>query len=165
MVARIKIIAIGSPFGDDRLGWVAAEQLQDSPVLRFAEKQVMITMLDRPGPAVISHWRDADAAIIIDAVRSGAEPGTVHCLTADDINNNNATPSTHGFGIAAALELAGTLGQLPDKLVLCGIEMDPMHEGDAPGKKVRAALPLLVHKIEQLTIGLVDTAPASIEPN
>jgi hydrogenase maturation protease len=163
MAARIKIIGIGSPFGDDRLGWVAAEQLQNSPVLRFAEKQITIIVLDRPGPALISHWRDTDAVIIIDAVRSGAEPGTVHSITADSIASATGITSTHGFGIAAALELANTLGELPDKLSLCGIEMDPMSNGDEPGKKVRAALPLLVQEIEQLTIGLIDTTPVTTE--
>jgi hydrogenase maturation protease len=151
MATRVKIIGIGSPFGDDRLGWMAAQVLQSSVGTQSAAGQIEITALDRPGAALISEWNGADAVILIDAVRSGATPGTLHCLAPDRLDTGITVTSSHGLGIAAALELAQTLDELPDKLCLCGIEIDPSHTGENLSPSVQAALPSLVSQVEQLT--------------
>src|SRR4051794_34378390 len=55
--------------------------------------------------------QDAQAAIVVDAVRSGAPPGTVHRL-ADGTTSLPSAPgrgSTHLLGLAEALELARAL--------------------------------------------------------
>jgi hydrogenase maturation protease len=148
--SRVKIIGVGSPFADDRLGWVAAETLLSLCLADRTEQQVSILSLDRPGPSIISQWQDADAVIIIDAVRSGAEPGTVQCLDADTIDVSEATSSSHGFGIASAIEVARALNELPQQIYLCGIEINEMHVGDSLSPIVQKALPELIERIEDL---------------
>ena len=65
MGAKLKIIGVGSPFGDDRLGWIAAERLRALPAYLSEKDSIDISILDRPGAALISHWQDADAVILI----------------------------------------------------------------------------------------------------
>ncbi|MDX5151455.1 MAG: hydrogenase maturation protease [Acidiferrobacterales bacterium] len=146
----MKIIGVGSPFGDDRLGWVVAERLQSAALLVNGDEQVSILSLDRPGPSIISHWRDADTVIVIDAVRSGARPGTVHWLDARAIDSGPGSTSSHGFGIAAAIDLAKTLGQLPQQVYLCGVEIDATYTGEGLSPAVSEAIPLLLERIEAL---------------
>lgn len=165
MSTCIKIIGVGSPFGDDRLGWVAAEQLKASPILLSEKDKIDISILDRPGAALLSKWQDADAVILIDAVRSGATPGTLHILATEDIDANTQLTSSHGFGIAATMALARTLEELPENLYLYGIEIDPTPAGDDLGLSASEALRLLVDRIEKLVISLLQSLPATTNTN
>ena len=69
--------------------------------------------------------RGADGVIIIDAVQSTAVPGTLHCFDAQDPVVESELLSSHGFGVAATLELGRVLGELPQHIRIVGIEMDP----------------------------------------
>ncbi len=160
MPERVHIIGVGSPFGDDRLGWVAAELLQRSPVLNGLEPgRIVISILDRPGAMLLALWDEADHVILIDAVRSGAVPGTRHRFTASDVTGARIPATSHGFGIAAALELAQVLENLPDRLWLRGIEMDAGGTGFTLSAAVMAAMPVFVQEIVEETMALTGATP------
>lgn len=149
MDGRLRIIGIGSPFGDDRLGWVVVEALQHSAVLAAAGgERISFLILDRPGALLLTHWHDADCVIVVDAVRSGAPPGTRHRLEPGEWAATESV-SSHGFGLAAALELARVLDDLPPHLVLHGIEIDPSNAGFSLSEPVWRALSGLVRAIER----------------
>ena len=155
MPDRVHIIGVGSPFGDDRLGWVAAESLQRSAVLNGLEPgRIVISILDRPGAMLLALWDQADHVILIDGVRSGAVPGTRHRFTARDVTGARLPVTSHGFGIAAALELAQVLENLPDCLWLRGIEMDAGGTGFTLSAAVMAAMPHFVQEIVEETMAL-----------
>jgi hydrogenase maturation protease len=161
MAARVRIIGIGSPFGDDRLGWVAAERLRDSPAVQAAAERIDISVLDGPGNELIAQWKGADTVVVIDAVRSGAMPGTVHCLDAAEIGDDVRLISSHGFGLASALALGRALGELPNRTYVCGIELDPAHSAENLSPAIRAALPQLLHQVEGLAVTeFVSSSPA-----
>ena len=146
---RLHIVGVGSPFGDDRLGWAAVETLQRSAALAAAGGGgISFAVLDRPGALLLAHWHDADRVIVVDAVRSGAPPGTRHRLEPDAWAAAEPV-SSHGFGLAAALELARALGDLPPHLVLYGIEIDPTCSGFCLSEPVRRSLPDLIQEIER----------------
>lgn len=158
MPDRVHIIGVGSPFGDDRLGWVAAESLQRSPLLNKLEPgRIVISLLDRPGAMLLALWDEADHVILMDGVRSGAVPGTRHRFTASDVTDSCIPATSHGFGIAAALQLAQVLENLPDRLLLRGIEMDVCCTGFTLSAAVIAAMPVFVREIEEETMALVGT--------
>jgi len=165
MHTRLKIIGVGSPFGDDRLGWVAADELKTLPIYLSEKEKIDISILDRPGTALISQWKDADAVILIDAVRSGAAPGTLHILAADDIDENTQLTSSHGFGVASTVALARTLNELPEYFDLCGIEIDPTNLGEDLGLSAREAINPLVDRIELLVASLLQSLPAPTSVN
>ena len=149
MRGHLHIIGVGSPFGDDRLGWVAVETLQRSAALAAAGGgSISFAVLDRPGALLLAHWHDADRVIVVDAVRSGAPPGTRHRLEPGKWAATESV-SSHGFGLASALELARALGDLPPHLVLYGIEIDPTCSGFSLSEPVRRSLPDLIQEIER----------------
>ncbi|WP_372522617.1 hydrogenase maturation protease [Sulfuricaulis sp.] len=155
MPDRVHIIGVGSPFGDDRLGWVAAESLQRSSVLNSLEPgRIAISIMDRPGAMLLALWDEADHVILMDGVRSGAVPGTRHRLTAGDVTDTCIPATSHGFGIAAALQLAQVLENLPNRLLLRGIEMDVCCTGFTLSAAVTAAMPHFVREIEEETLAL-----------
>jgi hydrogenase maturation protease len=66
-----------------------------------------------------------DAAILVDAVQSGAPPGTIHKLIEEDLLDFGAgTGSAHGWGAAETLSLGRQLApeDLPEKIFIIGVE-------------------------------------------
>ena len=162
MPDRVHIIGAGSPFGDDRLGWVAAESLQRSSAVNALEPgRIVISILDRPGAMLLAHCRDADHVIVMDAVRSGAVPGTRHRLSVSDLADSRLPATSHGFGVAAALELARVLGGLPDRLLLYGIEMDASCSGCVLSDAVAGVMPVFVREIEKEALAFANSVQSS----
>ena len=74
--------------------------------------------------ALLEAWRGEPAVVVVDAMSSGSPAGTVRRLDAssDPLRAELFRGSTHGLGLAEAVELARSLGQLPASLVIFGIE-------------------------------------------
>lgn len=142
------VLAVGSPFGDDRLGWeVLAALRRDSGFAAWeACGLVSAEALDRPGAGLVHRIAGAHRVVLIDAVRSGAAPGTMHRLDAGAIERHVTPASSHAIGLGDALALTRALGQEPARLVLFGVEI-----GDGAGSDlsnpVRAAMPRVVRTV------------------
>lgn len=160
MSQRIHIIGTGSPFGDDRLGWAAAEALRGSAVINAVPPGRMeISILDRPGAMLPMHWREADIVILLDAVRSGATPGTRHRFDGRDLAGAGRLCSSHGFGIVSAIGLAQALGNMPSQLLLRGVEADPSWSGFCLSAALADALPSFVRDIAEEAFELANCYP------
>jgi hydrogenase maturation protease len=72
---------------------------------------------------LIEAWKGANTTIIIDAMCSGTEPGTIRRFDAraEHIPRGLLRYSTHSFGVADAIELARALDALP-RVIIYGIE-------------------------------------------
>ncbi len=147
MADRLHIIGVGSPYGDDRLGWVAAERLRDCLRLNAEPGRIAISILDRPGAMLLTQWNETDEVIVIDAMRSGAAPGTWRRLAVEDLASSHPATS-HGFGVAGALELARELGNLPRRLCVYVMEIDASWSGSGLSPAVTDAMSVLVHEVE-----------------
>ena len=114
------IIGIGNEYrGDDAAGLIVARRLKE----RLADS-VKVIEQSGDGAALMDAWLGAETVIIIDAVMSGAAPGTIHRFDANTrpIPKGDFRYLTHAFGVAEAIELARALGNLPQRLVVYGIE-------------------------------------------
>ena len=122
----ISVIGIGSAFGDDRAGWCVAEALAASCEFACYRECVRVTISESPFMDLWEHLAATQVAIMVDAVRSGAAPGTVYRW--DDISawKNVVRPvSSHGLDLPTLLELAAVLGESPSTRILYGIETRP----------------------------------------
>jgi len=114
------IIGIGNEYRwDDAVGLIVARRLKD----RIVDSAIVLEQSGE-GAALMETWRGADTVIIIDAVMSGAAPGTIHRFDAgaQPIPKSGFRRSTHAFSVAEAIELARALGSLPQRLIVYGIE-------------------------------------------
>ena len=103
-------------------------------------------------------WRSARVAIVVDAARSGAAPGTVHRVVAgvDPLLLSWRVSSTHALSLPQVVALARALGELPPRLVIYGLEAGSMGAGSALSPPVRDAVPRLV---ERITAEVLDMGP------
>jgi len=67
-------------------------------------------------------WEGRERVVLIDAVVSGAAPGSCRRFGIDAPFRSDAGASTHGFGLAAALALARALDRAPAAVEVWGIE-------------------------------------------
>jgi hydrogenase maturation protease len=75
------------------------------------------------GIELLSYVREKDFLIIIDAIKSGFPPGTVVRVEGADIPARFMTRiSPHQLGLSDVLAAATITGDLPEKMVLFGIE-------------------------------------------
>jgi len=118
--SNVLVIGIGNPLrGDDGVGRIVARRLQERaiPNLRVLELDGEITSL-------LEAWKGLRAVIVVDAAASHSAPGTVHRFEAiqSALPGKIFQNSTHAFGLHEAVELSRALHQLPQRLVVFGIE-------------------------------------------
>ncbi len=148
MSEKFRIIGVGNDYRrDDAAGLAAARILRELPLPG-------VTVLEKNGDAaeLLELWQDPIPAILIDAMRSGARPGTVRRFDAAQEPIPAAlffSTSTHSFGVVESLELARTFAQLPSRLIVYGIEGKSFDPGVGLSPEVQQALPRLVAQIRQ----------------
>jgi len=135
--SHILFVGIGSPHGDDQIGWRVADELTNltSQVDRQEHEDLEKWQVRKAkSPVDVLNWLDSRGLIrrliICDACRSaathgGVGTGTVHCWIwpTEELESIQFTGS-HDMGIAAVLDLARTLDRLPPKIDIWGIEID-----------------------------------------
>ena len=114
-----RIIGVGSPFGDDAVGWRVIESMASG-----AAEDVELVKLDRPGATLVHWFDDIEEVIIIDAMRTGSEIGTIRRFDVHELATLAAGTSTHSLGVSETLQLAWALGTLPTRLTVIGIEIE-----------------------------------------
>jgi len=121
----VVITGVGSPFGADRLGWLAIDGLEQSNLRdHVPDLRLNFAQADRPGALLLEQLRGVDAAIIIDAMQTGSPPGTLRTFTPEQLlTQNTGLLSSHAFGVVEAVSLGFTLGELPMQLSIIGIEV------------------------------------------
>ena len=152
----IKILGIGSPFGDDQAGWKVAEALkqhlsQHTDIFPF----IHIESHDRPGAHLIELMKGFNTVFIIDAIKSGRETGTIHRFQEENIWEFESTLSSHDISILQALQLASALNELPDNIQFYGIEIDNIVLDSILSQPVETAIKNLVFQLKREIIETV----------
>ncbi len=133
----IRVIGIGSPFGEDQLGWKVVEKLQkEYSKDTMQDKHLLFLSLDRPGSALLEHLKNSDRIILIDALINTGQQGQVQCLTLEEIEQlNPGIISSHGIGVGETLKLAKALGYHP-QVTLIGMETGEHCQSDIDNKYI-----------------------------
>jgi len=141
------VIGVGNAFrSDDAVGLIVAQRLKQASF-----DNVTVREESGEGAALIDAWHGAGAVVLIDAVCSGAEPGTVHRLDAQSqpVPAKFRCYSTHAFGVAEAIELARALNQLPPVCTVYGIEGKSFTAGVGLSPEVEGAAQQVVERVMQ----------------
>jgi hydrogenase maturation protease len=118
--ARRIVIGIGNPDrGDDAAGRAVARRLRGT-----VPASVEITEHDGEPAALLAAFDGAAAAFLIDACVSGTPAGTIYRFDLNEtpLPQQASVVSSHGYGLAEAIELARVLGQLPRRCIAYLIE-------------------------------------------
>lgn len=136
------IVGCGNPDRcDDAAGILAARRLRELGLEAIEHSG--------DGLALMDLWNSADDVILIDAMVSGAAPGTVMVWdpVAEPICSAKYRCSSHDFGPAEAIELARVMDRLPRTIRIYGIEAEAFEPGADPCAQVAEAVEQVVESI------------------
>ena len=102
---------------------------------------------------LLGKWDGVDLAVLVDATRSGAPPGTVRVV---DVESDlfEAASSTHAIGLGRVVRLAAVLGSGPRRVVVVGVEGAEFGDGEGLSDAVEQAVTRAADEVA----GLIATA-------
>jgi len=112
---------------------------------------------DGAAAALLEVWQGEPVVVVVDAMSSAAPAGTVRRIdvSREPLPGDLFRGSTHGLGLAEAVELARSLGRLPPSLVIYGIEGERFELGTRLSYTVECAVREAALRIsEEITAGI-----------
>ncbi|MBT00463.1 MAG: hypothetical protein CMI01_17605 [Oceanospirillaceae bacterium] len=134
-MTALRIIGVGSPSGDDRAGWEVIDRLKPRIPVQWS---IELIALDRPGSGLVEWLANVPECWLVDAIQVEGVPGRCLQPGLDELLQADvATAGSHGFGLSESLNLAATLGLLPQRLELHCVTI---READIFGQQLSTAV-------------------------
>jgi hydrogenase maturation protease len=124
-----------------------------------------VTLMDggTQGFHLVEHVRDADVLVVFDAVDYGLEPGTIRIVEGADVPAflGAKKMSLHQTGFQDVLAMADMFGELPEKLLLIGVQPEMLEDyGGSLRPVVKARIePSIRHALEYLACHGIAATP------
>lgn len=152
---RVRVVGCGNPWaGDDSVGLEIVRRLRAQ-----GESECDLVVLPQPGVELLDALQGADVILFIDAISSGAPPGSLHLtpLPSPAVQPRTLSAlSGHGWGLAEMVGLTAALGRRTPRLVLLGIELATVEPGAPRSEAVEAAVQTVVEKFSVLRAMLTE---------
>jgi hydrogenase maturation protease len=100
------------------------------------------------GFSLLNIITDADRLIVVDAVKGGAEPGTIYRFNANEIQSvpSGFKTSVHQIGILEVIDLSALIGKTPKTSVI-GIEPKSFEMSLELSPEIRAKVPRIIELV------------------
>ena len=145
------VVGLGNPvLSDDGVGLHVAQRLE-TVLSQAAGVEVLQDV--RGGLQLMERLIGYSRAVVIDAIQTGAAPGTIHVLSPSDLPTRNSG-SAHDASFVVALEMGRRLGaELPsnENIRLVGIEADDVATfSEECTPVVQAAIPQAANRVIEI---------------
>lgn len=148
---KVLVLGIGNPLrSDDGIGIHVIEALREEDLGEGVHIKEGLSGLDILG-AIAGYER----IIIIDAIKSGGETGTIYKLSVGDLHARQTlhTFSTHDVDIPTMLKLGKDLypEKMPEDIVIIAVEAEDIETfSETCTPKVEKAIQEVIHLIKEL---------------
>ena len=147
MSARIVVIGVGNRFRrDDGFG----PRLLDA-IARDLPADIVVGESDGEPARLIDMWANADLAVVVEAVRRGAAPGSIVDIDASDrldgMARGGQAVGSHSLGIADAIALGLAMGRTPRRLQIIGVEPADLGYGEGLSDPVSHSLASAIRRV------------------
>ncbi|HWP97745.1 MAG TPA: HyaD/HybD family hydrogenase maturation endopeptidase [Syntrophomonadaceae bacterium] len=146
------ILGLGNPlFQDEGLGIHVIHQLLKEDIAQQAE------LVDggTDALALLGVVEEAETLIIIDAINSGHDPGTLQVLKGEEIPLLLSSKiSPHQIGFQEVLALANLRGKSPSRIILIGVQPESLDWGTELTPRVAQTIPRIRNMIHELLFSI-----------
>ncbi len=158
MNPAVVIAGLGSSYrSDDSVG---------PRVAALAAEECGATLIGPYGDPLdlLGAWDHADLAIVVDATRSGSDPGTLTEVELDVTPGTEPSAvapgvtSTHGIGLAGVIRLSLAVGRAPRRVVVVGVEGETFTNGEHLSSAVEASVDAATARVVRLVQGVAPCA-------
>lgn len=151
---RTLCIGLGSPHGDDQVGWRIVERLAGKfaePSARTSSVRSAATLvLAASAVEILDRLADCERLVVVDASQGLGEPGQVVRLAWPSRRISHVRGSgTHDVSLADSLALAGTLRMLPRDVSIWCVEGERFDPTPSMSERVAAAIPGAAERIRE----------------
>ena len=139
--------------GDDEIGLELVKRWMEKHAGDFPAGTIEAEILESPGINLLGAIAGLDAAVLVDAVQSGAPAGRVIKFSEGDLDVfGDGSGSVHGWGAAETLSLGRQLvpEDLPTVIILIGVEAVVFELGEGLSPAVQAAIPKALQMINRV---------------
>ena len=151
---RCVVIGVGNEYRrDDGFGPAVVARLAE---LRAADPRLASVELrasDGEPTRLLDLWTGTDVAVVVDAVRDGADHGGHRYeLLLDELADlaDDGAASSHGVSLGSTVELGRALGRLPRRLVVLAVGAGEFGFGVGLSPQVAAAVDPVVARVREL---------------
>jgi len=157
---NITVIGIGQWLrGDDESGLAAVRLWEKTYPATARNPKIRIELAESPGISLLNLLENTDAAIMVDAILSGAQPGKLVTLRDADLAAYlDGSRSAHGWGVAETLSLGRKIRaeDMPGTIIIIGIEAAQVKLGEGFSPDVAAALEAAACLIQETILSLIN---------
>lgn len=142
---KIVILGVGNVLlSDEGVGVHVANELMK---MEFPPN-VSIVEGGTDGFRLLNVITEADRLIVVDAVRGGAEPGSIYRFNIADVRNcpSGFKTSVHQIGILEVIDLSGLIGKTPNTTVI-GVEPKSLEMGMELSHEIKEKIPRIIELI------------------
>jgi hydrogenase maturation protease len=142
---KIVILGVGNLLlSDEGVGVHVANELMKMDL----PPEVSVVEGGTDGFRLLNVITEADRLIVIDAVKGGAEPGSIYRFDIDEVRNcpPGFKTSVHQIGILEVIDLSGLIGKTPHTTVI-GIEPISLEMGMELTPEIKAKIPRIIELI------------------
>ena len=154
--AHLLVVGFGNPVaGDDSVGVEILRRLRHG-----GNCACRLLTIPNAGIELLDTFRVADIILFVDAVSSGAPPGTLHLIPLPSQKlelRKLSSVSSHGWGLVETLELARALGHTVPRLLLLGVEVRGVEPGAPRSPDVERAIVRVANQFPHLLSLLADS--------
>ncbi|AEA46179.1 hydrogenase maturation protease [Archaeoglobus veneficus] len=144
---KIVVVGIGNILlGDEGFGVKVVEELRKLELPENVEIYDGATL----GLQILNFLDNADFAIIVDAVKAGGKPGELFVFEIGDAKNRGPMLSMHDLDLVKAIEIGKLAYNLPERILVVGVEPEKIEESFELSEKVKNAIPKAVSKVLEL---------------
>jgi hydrogenase maturation protease len=136
----IRVIGIGSPFGDDRAAWEVIDELG-----RRLPPAIDLVRLNQPGASLINWFDAVDRLVLVDVLPCESPCPPFVRLVADDLAPTPGPLSSHGQQLRETLALAARLDCLPAQTEIYAVTAPSPNLDELCDRTRDAAHALAVH--------------------
>lgn len=140
------VVGIGSPHGDDHVGWKVIDELERLNNL----ENVILFKSNGSCNDWLSQLNGVEQVIVVDAIFSQGKPGDILEITMGNISKLSKLNqlSSHAVSLCDCVNLAINAEMLPQKFKIIGIEIKQLDTFSGLSNEVKLALTEVVNTIE-----------------
>jgi len=143
---QILVVGAGNEYmSDDGVGVHVVEALQQQPLTHISSRNCGTDLLK-----IATENRSFQSVIIVDAIRSGDKPGSIHWFAPVDVGSYSASQSVHQLSLIENLLLIPLMNAnfRQTNFYLVGIEPGDLHQGTGLSPAVQESADQIIELLQ-----------------
>lgn len=145
------VIGLGNPYrGDDAISLVLIHELE----MLNLPYDIVFHDIGASGMKILHLLKKLDRVVIVDAILFDGYPGEFVFFKPPEVKSLKELGGTHSPNLLESLSISRKLGEVPEKVLIMGIQPKNTEIGDGLSEELRSKLPVLLEALKEKIVSL-----------